>query len=212
MKHNVLLTITAVLLTMLTFSCAPKRDVLNASTFRSATTPAGSKCPKTSAECPKTKAECAKTSAECAKTKAECAKNTLADATVSTENEIPAVPEELTSITEEDIARFEKELSEIMGEDYVAAEKPKKEEKAPAQVEAPAAEASFYVIVGAFSSAEKAEAQKNALQTEGSNSGIIETENGLFRVYAFSSNDKAAAQKELAIIRDFYPSAWLLKK
>ncbi|MDR1698922.1 MAG: SPOR domain-containing protein [Prevotellaceae bacterium] len=161
-------------------SCAPSRDVYGHSVYRAAMTPA-----------------------------------TGSTQTTVVVNPVIVADEKVDTITEQDIARFETELRTIMGSDATALSTPRRQ-KPPVENTQPAmnagvnsTDAKFYVITGSFGSVENAQAQKEILTADGHQAGIIAGTMGMFRVYAFAGNNRTEAEKQLKIIRDFYPEAWI---
>ena len=192
MKKNLLFIVTSMFLGILITACASKKDMFSVSSFQSATAPATTRPINN----PSVLAVEELTIAEPAEE----------PVTVS---EASAPSKEITTITEEDIAKFERELSALMGSDYRPASSTTQGQQ---NVVLGNSNAKFYVITGSFNSAEKAQAHREELKADGNDSGIIAGDMGMFRVYAFAGNNRAVALKELSLIRDFYPEAWLFVK
>jgi hypothetical protein len=87
-------------------------------------------------------------------------------------------------------------------------------EKSASEIVAPVASASnsYFVITGSFKSRDNALSQADRLKEEGLDPEIVTTDNGFFRVCAFSSDNlKSAVGKKESIVEKF-PGSWISRK
>lgn len=69
----------------------------------------------------------------------------------------------------------------------------------------------YHIIVGSFQKEINARNLKNDLVKKGMESFIAVNQNGMFRVFAFSSDDERQIRIELVKVREKFPDAWILK-
>lgn len=69
----------------------------------------------------------------------------------------------------------------------------------------------YHVVVGSFKNEVNAQNLLLTLQKQGHNATIAVNQNGLFRVFLYSTNTEADVRQALAKARATYPDAWMLK-
>lgn len=69
----------------------------------------------------------------------------------------------------------------------------------------------YHIIVGSFQKEINARNLKNDLVKKGMESFVAVNQNGMFRVFAFSSDDERQIRIELVKVREKFPDAWILK-
>lgn len=69
----------------------------------------------------------------------------------------------------------------------------------------------YHVVVGSFQSEVNAQNLLLTLQKQGHNATVAVNQNGLFRVFMYSTDTEADVRKALSKARATYPDAWMLK-
>lgn len=69
----------------------------------------------------------------------------------------------------------------------------------------------FHIIVGSFKNETNAKNLRNTLSKNGMNAFVAVNKDGMFRVFAVSSDDEKTVRIELVKVRQTYPDAWILK-
>ena len=69
----------------------------------------------------------------------------------------------------------------------------------------------YHVVVGSFQSEVNAQNLLIILQKQGHNATVAVNQNGLFRVFIYSTDTEADVRKALSKARATYPDAWMLK-
>jgi cell division septation protein DedD len=69
----------------------------------------------------------------------------------------------------------------------------------------------FHIIVGSFKNETNAKNLRNTLSKNGMNAFVAVNKDGMFRVFAVSSDDEKTVRIELLKVRETYPDAWILK-
>ena len=69
----------------------------------------------------------------------------------------------------------------------------------------------FHIIVGSFKNETNAKNLRTTLSKNGMNAFVAVNKDGMFRVFAVSSDDEKTVRIELVKVRQTYPDAWILK-
>lgn len=69
----------------------------------------------------------------------------------------------------------------------------------------------YHVVVGSFQSEVNAQNLQITLQKQGHQATVAVNQNGLFRVFMYSTDTEADVRQALAKARATYPDAWMLK-